>query len=95
MSNPNDLTTKTIDLARACMELRGSSPERWDEFIAILEKYDMYMSLAIKEAPASELVTAQGVARGVSMITGVFMNCRELAQPKPAPNRPTSNPGMR
>lgn len=78
------MTPDSIPLKHATLRLRKAAPQEFQLFLNQFELYTNDVTVAVTNAPADQVLVAQGMARQCRALLRAFVECPALERP----NRP-------
>ena len=78
---------KNPTLSELALRLRNGNPEAWDEFLVRLQEYYEDLTMKVVQAPAEEVMVAQGRAQAAFALLRIFKECSSKSH-KPLPGNP-------
>jgi hypothetical protein len=68
-------------LAQYACRLRNSDPKAWEEFVECFDAYATEVTVAVTNAPQTEILNVQGRAQAFLSLLDTFRNCQRHANP--------------
>ena len=85
------LDNKTPTLSELALRLRNGNPEAWDEFLVQMQGYYEDLTMKVVQAPAEEVMVAQGRAQSIFALLRTFKECT-VERKKPLPQAGSPQP---
>ena len=79
------LDNKPPTLSDLALRLRNGNPDAWDEFLIRMQGYYEDLTMKVVQAPAEEVMVAQGRAQGVMALLRMFKECTVEKKRRPLP----------
>ena len=75
-------------LPQCSLLLRNGNPEAFDAFLVRMAEYYDDLTLKVVQAPADEVLVAQGRAQAAFALLRIFKECTAKKNEKPLPGNP-------
>ena len=84
-----ELDNKHLTLSDLALQLRNGNPDAWDTFLMRLQSYYEDLTMKVVQAPAEEVMVAQGRAQATFALLRIFKECTvERKHERPLPGNP-------
>lgn len=86
------LDNKPPTLSDLALRLRNGNPDAWDEFLIRMQGYYEDLTMKVVQAPAEEVMVAQGRAQSIFALLRTFKECTVERKQKPLPQAGPPSP---